>query len=211
MPATRTGAPATAAREQPPNMSGPGRRGGCCSRGSWHSHAPVLTASCPCPAQPAQAAHLLQDILGLLGDPAGIMRRVHSDGLEKLVLVVAVEGGLANEHLVEEDSEGPPVHGEGVLLALQDLRREKERELSGVGARARPGLLALLAGADTPVSGRPSWAPLLSEVSAWAGGGAGGWAAASSPRGRCSQGYRRRCWPSYPRICSLCTSRSRRS
>lgn len=73
----------------------------------------------------AQASHLLQDILGLLGDPAGIMRRVHTDGLEKLVLIVTVEGGLANEHLVEQDSEGPPVHGEGVLQALQDLGRRR--------------------------------------------------------------------------------------
>lgn len=49
------------------------------------------------------------------------MWRVHTDGLKELVLIITVEGRLTNEHLIEEDPEGPPVHGEGVLQALQDL------------------------------------------------------------------------------------------
>lgn len=43
---------------------------------------------------------------------------VHTDGLEEFVLIVTVEGGLTNEHLVEKDSKGPPVHRERVLQAL---------------------------------------------------------------------------------------------
>lgn len=63
----------------------------------------------------------LQQVLGLLVDPARIMGRVHADGLKQLVLVVPVERRLTDQHLVQQDSKGPPVHGEGVLLAQQDL------------------------------------------------------------------------------------------
>ena len=34
------------------------------------------------------------------------------------------EGGLADQHLVEEDAEGPPVHGPVVAAAMEDLWRE---------------------------------------------------------------------------------------
>lgn len=62
-----------------------------------------------------------QQVLGLLVDPAGVMGRVHTDGLKELVFIVAMERRLANQHLVQQDSKGPPVHGEGVLLTQQDL------------------------------------------------------------------------------------------
>ena len=34
------------------------------------------------------------------------------------------EGGLADQHLVHEDAQGPPVHGAGVAPTLENLRRE---------------------------------------------------------------------------------------
>lgn len=49
------------------------------------------------------------------------MGRVHADGLEELVLIVSVERRLTNQHLIQQDSKGPPVHGEGILLTQQDL------------------------------------------------------------------------------------------
>lgn len=72
----------------------------------------------PCVSQ----THLLHDVLGLLGDPAGIVWRVHPDGLKEFILIITMEGRLTNEHLIEEDPKGPPVHRECVLQALQDLR-----------------------------------------------------------------------------------------
>lgn len=62
--------------------------------------------------------HLLHDVLGFLGDPTRIVWCVRPDGLEELILVITMEGGLADEHLIEEDPERPPVHREGVLQAL---------------------------------------------------------------------------------------------
>lgn len=62
-----------------------------------------------------------QQILGLLVDPTRIMGRVHADGLKQLVLIVSVERRLTNQHLIQQDSKGPPVHGEGILLTKQDL------------------------------------------------------------------------------------------
>lgn len=62
-----------------------------------------------------------QQVLGLLVDPARIMGRVHADGLKQLVLIVSVERRLTNQHLIQQDSKGPPVHGEGILLTQQDL------------------------------------------------------------------------------------------
>ena len=44
-----------------------------------------------------------------------------TNGPEQLVLVTAVEGALADEHLVEEDPEAPPVDAVSVLHSLDDL------------------------------------------------------------------------------------------
>jgi len=68
--------------------------------------------------------YLFNEALGLLGDPARVVGGVRPDGLKQLVLVVALEGRLADEHLVHQHAEGPPVHREGVLLSEEDLRGE---------------------------------------------------------------------------------------
>ena len=75
-------------------------------------------------------AHLLHEVLGLLGDPAGVMGRVHADGLKQLILVIAMERRLANQHLVQQDPKGPPVDGEGVLLSQQDLMTSSHKSSS---------------------------------------------------------------------------------
>lgn len=62
--------------------------------------------------------HLLHNVFGFLGDPTRIVWCVRSDGLEELILVITMEGGLADKHLIEEDPKRPPVHGERVLQAL---------------------------------------------------------------------------------------------
>ena len=49
------------------------------------------------------------------------------DGREELLLVLAVEGRLADEHLVEKDPEGPPVNGLAVRLIVNDLGRDVVR------------------------------------------------------------------------------------
>lgn len=65
-----------------------------------------------------------EDVLGVLGEPAGVGGVVSADGQEELLLVVAVERRLANEHLVQQYPERPPVHGAAVLLAEQDLEEK---------------------------------------------------------------------------------------
>lgn len=60
--------------------------------------------------------YLLQQVLGLLGDPARVVRRVHPDRLKKLVFVITLERRLADQHLVNQHSERPPVHRERVFL-----------------------------------------------------------------------------------------------
>ena len=54
-----------------------------------------------------------------------VVRLLVADGPEELVLVAAVEGGLADHHLVEEDAERPPVDAVGVLQTLYDLPLRK--------------------------------------------------------------------------------------
>ena len=66
----------------------------------------------------------LQEVFGFLGDPAGGVGRVHANGLKQLVLIVAVEGRLSDEHLEQQHPERPPVHRERVLLSQQDLMEE---------------------------------------------------------------------------------------
>lgn len=64
----------------------------------------------------------LHQVLGFLGDPARVVGRVCTDRLKQLVLIITMEGGLANQHLVQQHSKRPPVHREGVLLTQQDLK-----------------------------------------------------------------------------------------
>ena len=76
------------------------------------------------------AADLDQDVLGVLGQPRGVGRVVGADGLEERLLVLPVEGRLANQHLVQQDPKGPPVDGEGVLLSQQDLMTSSHKSSS---------------------------------------------------------------------------------
>ena len=54
-------------------------------------------------------------MLGLLGEEPGEVGLLVADGPEQLVLVAPVEGGLPDQHLVEQDAEAPPVDAVGVL------------------------------------------------------------------------------------------------
>ena len=51
----------------------------------------------------------------LLGDKLRIERLLVAYGPKQLVLITAIERRLPDEHLVKEDSKGPPVHAESVL------------------------------------------------------------------------------------------------
>lgn len=75
-----------------------------------------------------QAADLDEDVLGVLGEPAGVGGVVSANGQEELLLVVAVERRLADEHLIQQHPERPPVHGAAVLLAQQDLEGKRAAE-----------------------------------------------------------------------------------
>jgi hypothetical protein len=43
------------------------------------------------------------------------------DGRKQLLLVFAVERGLAHQHLVQQHAEGPPVDGLAVWLVMDNL------------------------------------------------------------------------------------------
>ena len=51
----------------------------------------------------------------------GIEGFVGEDGVVDFVFVFAPEGRLLQEHLVDEDAEGPPVDGAAVFLVEEDL------------------------------------------------------------------------------------------
>lgn len=66
----------------------------------------------------------LDQVLGLLVDPARVMGSIHADGLKQLVFIVPVEGRLTYQHFIQQHAKRPPVHGEGVLLPQQDLSQK---------------------------------------------------------------------------------------
>lgn len=70
------------------------------------------------------SSYLHQNILCILVKPARIERVVHTDRLEKLLFILAMERRLANKHLIQEDTKGPPVNGGVVLLPQQYLPKE---------------------------------------------------------------------------------------
>lgn len=69
--------------------------------------------------------HLLQDADAVLGHVDRVQRLVLQDGIKDLVLVVATERRLPEEHLVDEDSKRPPIDRTTVPLFENDLRREQ--------------------------------------------------------------------------------------
>lgn len=52
---------------------------------------PILEAGPPETRNPSQA-HLFHNVLGLFGDPAGIVWCVHLDGLKEFILIITMEG-----------------------------------------------------------------------------------------------------------------------
>jgi len=64
---------------------------------------------------------LLQDRDAVARHRDGVQRLVGEDGVVDLVLVLAAEGRLLQEHLVDEHAEGPPVYRAAVLLVEEDL------------------------------------------------------------------------------------------
>jgi len=61
------------------------------------------------------------DFFGLSWKWLGVGDVVVGDGREELLLVLAIEGRLTDEHLVEKDTEGPPVDGLAVRLVVDNL------------------------------------------------------------------------------------------
>lgn len=80
--------------------------------------------------------HSFQDADGLLAEPDRVEHVVVKDGLEQVVLVVSLEGGLPSHHLVHQHPQGPPVHRGAILQLLQDLLGKRVR--SGPAQDARP-------------------------------------------------------------------------
>lgn len=117
------------------------------------------------------------------------MGRVHADRLKQLVLVVSVERRLTNEHLIQQDSKGPPVHGEGILLPQQDLSPK------------------------TSLSSETHQHPLLgtTKLLEWTFGSSAASTSAVLPQERYSPEFRRTSWHRSPQTRSPCTCQSQRS
>ena len=61
-------------------------------------------------------------MLGLPGEESGEVWLLIADRPEQLVFVAPVERRLANEHLVQQHAEAPPVDAVRVLHAFDDLK-----------------------------------------------------------------------------------------
>jgi hypothetical protein len=59
---------------------------------------------------------LLEDGHGVAGHVDGVERLIGENGIVNLVLVLTTEGGLLEEHLVDENTECPPIDSAAVLL-----------------------------------------------------------------------------------------------
>lgn len=73
-------------------------------------------------------SYLHQNVLCILVKPARIEWVIHTDRLEKLLFILAMERRLANKHLIQKDTKGPPVNGGVVLLPQQYLPKERSQK-----------------------------------------------------------------------------------
>jgi hypothetical protein len=64
---------------------------------------------------------LLENGYRVAGHMDGVERLVSENGVVDFVLIFASEGGLLEEHLVDEDTECPPVDCAAVLLVQENL------------------------------------------------------------------------------------------
>lgn len=69
--------------------------------------------------------HALKKLDGARVHRDRVERRVLKDGVKDLVLVVAPEGRLAEQHLVRQDTKGPPVDRARIWPLKQDLKRRR--------------------------------------------------------------------------------------
>jgi hypothetical protein len=53
----------------------------------------------------------------------GVQRLIGQDGVIDLVFILSAERRLLQEHLVDENSECPPIHSAAVLLVKEDLAK----------------------------------------------------------------------------------------
>lgn len=73
-------------------------------------------------------SYLHQDVLCILVQPARVEGVIHTDGLKKLLFILPMERGLANEHLIQKDTKGPPVNRGVVLLPQQYLSTKRSNK-----------------------------------------------------------------------------------
>lgn len=66
----------------------------------------------------------LQDGDGVAGHVDGVEGLVGEDGVVDFVFVFAAERRLLQQHLVDQNAEGPPVDGTAVLFVEENLRIE---------------------------------------------------------------------------------------
>lgn len=84
--------------------------------------------------------HSFQDADGLLAEPDGVEHVIVEDGLEQVVLVVRLKGGLPSHHLVHQHPQGPPVHRGAILQLLQDLFGKRATSEPSNDSRLHPRL-----------------------------------------------------------------------
>merc|ERR1712117_576446 len=73
-------------------------------------------------------------LLSLSRERLGVGDGVVGDGREQLLLVLAVERRLSHQHLVQQNSERPPINGLVVRLVVDDFRRDVVRSAAkGLG------------------------------------------------------------------------------
>lgn len=72
-------------------------------------------------------SYLYQNVLCILVKPARVEWIIHTDRLEKLLFILAMERRLANKHLIQEDTKWPPVNGSVVFLPQQYLPKDRRQ------------------------------------------------------------------------------------
>lgn len=65
--------------------------------------------------------YLLKDGDGIAGHRDRVQWLIFEDGVEDFVLVVSAERRLAEQHLVHEHAESPPVDGTAIALLQKNL------------------------------------------------------------------------------------------
>lgn len=72
-------------------------------------------------AEKEKKTYCLEYVYSLCAEPRRVKNLFIEDGLEEVVFILSLKGGVSREHLIQQHPQSPPIHRGSVQHLLQNL------------------------------------------------------------------------------------------